>query len=300
MKKIMLVVSCAALMAAMTGCNSTAEQEKKAMDEPFRQERDFMRQAIRQHSPDVMRVDLVDSTLVYTHIYDGIIDVKAYTFDGDVCVAAERVYTFPDQMSALRHYRDAIERAELYDNIELFKNQVRYKLKEDQHKRETKGMTKEQIKAKFDKQIEDAKAAGADYVGGMDLVEKITKENWFEFDVVVASPDMMGIVGRLGKVLGPKGLMPSPKAGTVTPNVGAAVKEIKAGKVEYRLDKTNIIHCPIGKVSFGSEKLQENMDTLVKAVVKAKPAAAKGQYIRSCTVASTMGPGVKVNTTKYI
>ena len=150
-----------------------------------------------------------------------------------------------------------------------------------------------------DAKVEEATAAGADYVGGMELVEKITKENWFEFDVVVASPDMMGVVGRLGKVLGPKGLMPSPKAGTVTPNVGAAVKEIKAGKVEYRLDKTNIIHCPIGKVSFGAEKLAENMDTLMKAVVKAKPAAAKGQYIRSCTVASTMGPGVKVATTKY-
>ena len=147
-----------------------------------------------------------------------------------------------------------------------------------------------------DAKVDEATAAGADYVGGMELVEKITKENWFEFDVVVASPDMMGVVGRLGKVLGPKGLMPSPKAGTVTPNVGAAVKEIKAGKVEYRLDKTNIIHCPIGKVSFGAEKLMENMDTLVKAVVKAKPAAAKGQYIRSCTVVSTMGPGVKVST----
>ena len=158
MKKIMLVVSCAALIAALTGCNTTAEQEKKAMDEPFKQEREFMRQAIKQHSPDVMRVDIIDSTLVYTHIYDGIIDVKAYTFDGDVCVAAERVYTFPNQMSALRHYRDAIERAELYDNVELFKNQVRYKLKEDQHKRETKGLTKEQLKAKLDKQIEDAKA----------------------------------------------------------------------------------------------------------------------------------------------
>ena len=150
-----------------------------------------------------------------------------------------------------------------------------------------------------DAKVDEALAAGADYAGGMELVEKITKENWFEFDVVVASPDMMGVVGRLGKVLGPKGLMPSPKAGTVTPNVGAAVKEIKAGKVEYRLDKTNIIHCPIGKVSFGTEKLAENMDTLVKAVVKAKPAAAKGQYIRSCTVASTMGPGVKVSTAKY-
>ena len=150
-----------------------------------------------------------------------------------------------------------------------------------------------------DAKAEEALAAGADYVGGMELVEKITKENWFEFDVVVASPDMMGVVGRLGKVLGPKGLMPSPKAGTVTPNVGAAVQEIKAGKVEYRLDKTNIIHCPIGKVSFGAEKLGENMDTLMNAVVKAKPAAAKGQYIKSCTVVSTMGPGVKVNTAKY-
>ena len=161
------------------------------------------------------------------------------------------------------------------------------------------GKTRRVLVFAKDAKIEEAKAAGADYVGGMDLVEKITKENWFEFDVVVASPDMMGIVGRLGKVLGPKGLMPSPKAGTVTPNVANAVKEIKAGKVEYRLDKTNIIHCPIGKVSFGTEKLAENMDTLVKAVVKAKPAAAKGQYIRSCTVASTMGPGVKGNTTKY-
>ena len=162
------------------------------------------------------------------------------------------------------------------------------------------GKTRRVLVFAKDAKADEAREAGADYVGGMELVEKITKENWFEFDVVVASPDMMGIVGRLGKVLGPKGLMPSPKAGTVTPNVGAAVKEIKAGKVEYRLDKTNIIHCPIGKVSFGAEKLQENMDTLVKAVVKAKPAAAKGQYIRSCTVASTMGPGVKVNTTKYI
>ena len=145
---------------------------------------------------------------------------------------------------------------------------------------------------------DEARAAGADYVGDMDMVEKIQKENWFDFEVVIATPDMMGVVGRLGKVLGPKGLMPSPKAGTVTPNVGAAVKEIKAGKVEYRLDKTNIIHCPIGKVSFGAEKLAENMTTLLGAVIKAKPAAAKGQYIRSCTVASTMGPGVKVNAAK--
>ena len=153
--------------------------------------------------------------------------------------------------------------------------------------------------AKGDK-ADAAREAGADYVGDMDMVEKIQKENWFDFDVVIASPDMMGVVGRLGKVLGPKGLMPSPKAGTVTPDVAKAVQESKAGKIEYRLDKTNIIHCPIGKVSFGSEKLTENMDTLVKAVVKAKPAAAKGQYIRSCTVASTMGPGVKVSTAKYL
>ena len=141
-------------------------------------------------------------------------------------------------------------------------------------------------------------AEGADYVGGMELAEKILKENWFEFDVVIASPDMMGVVGRLGKVLGPKGLMPSPKAGTVTADVAKAVKEAKAGKVEYRLDKTNIIHCPIGKASFGAEKLQANFDALVGAVIKAKPAAAKGQYIKSCVVASTMGPGIKVNASK--
>ena len=151
--------------------------------------------------------------------------------------------------------------------------------------------------AKGDK-AEAAKAAGADYVGEMDLVEKIQKENWFDFDVVVATPDMMGVVGRLGKVLGPKGLMPSPKSGTVTPDAAKAVMEAKAGKVEYRLDKTNIIHCPIGKVSFGAEKLTENMNTLLGAVIKAKPAAAKGQYIRSCVVASTMGPGIKVNAAK--
>ena len=145
---------------------------------------------------------------------------------------------------------------------------------------------------------EEARAAGADYVGDMDMVEKIQKENWFDFDVVVATPDMMGVVGRLGKVLGPKGLMPSPKAGTVTMDVTKAINEIKAGKVEYRLDKTNIIHCPIGKVSFGPEKLGENFAALISAIIKAKPAAAKGQYIRSCTVASTMGPGVKVNGAK--
>ena len=151
--------------------------------------------------------------------------------------------------------------------------------------------------AKGDK-AEAAKAAGADFVGEMDLVEKIQKENWFDYDVVVASPDMMGVVGRLGKVLGPKGLMPSPKAGTVTPDVAKAVTEIKAGKVEYRLDKTNIIHCPIGKVSFGAEKLGENFSTLMGAILKAKPAAAKGTYIKSCVVASTMGPGIKVNAAK--
>ena len=162
------------------------------------------------------------------------------------------------------------------------------------------GKTRRVLVFAKDAKVDEALAAGADYVGGMELVEKITKENWFEFDVVVASPDMMGVVGRLGKVLGPKGLMPSPKAGTVTPNVGAAVKEIKAGKVEYRLDKTNIIHCPIGKVSFGAEKLAQNMDTLVAAVVKAKPAAAKGQYVKSCVAASTMGPGVKLSTAKLI
>ncbi len=161
------------------------------------------------------------------------------------------------------------------------------------------GKTRKVLVFAKDAKVDEAKAAGADYVGGMELVEKIQKENWFDFDVVIASPDMMGIVGRLGKVLGPKGLMPSPKAGTVTPDVARAVQETKAGKIEYRLDKTNIIHCPIGKVSFGPEKLTENMNTLVGAVVKAKPAAAKGQYIRSCVVASTMGPGVKVNTSKY-
>ena len=146
--------------------------------------------------------------------------------------------------------------------------------------------------------IEAATAAGADYVGGAEFVEKITKENWFDFDVVIASPDMMGVIGRLGKVLGPKGLMPSPKNGTVTPDVARAVNEAKAGKIEYRLDKTNIIHCPLGKVSFGEQKLQENFDALVGAVIKAKPAAAKGQYIKSCVIASTMGPGVKINQAK--
>ncbi len=145
---------------------------------------------------------------------------------------------------------------------------------------------------------EEAAAAGADYVGEMELVTKIQSENWFDFDVVVATPDMMGVVGRLGKVLGPKGLMPSPKAGTVTMDVTKAVNEIKAGKIEYRLDKTNIIHCPIGKVSFGAEKLLENFNALMGAIVKAKPAASKGQYLRSVVVSSTMGPGIKVNNAK--
>ena len=151
--------------------------------------------------------------------------------------------------------------------------------------------------AKGDK-ADAAKEAGADFVGAEELIAKIQNENWLDFDVVIATPDMMGVVGRLGKVLGPRGLMPTPKAGTVTPDVAKAVTEAKAGKIEYRLDKTNIIHCPIGKVSFGPEKLAENFNALMGAVIKAKPAAAKGQYIRSCTVASTMGPGIKVATAK--
>ncbi len=146
--------------------------------------------------------------------------------------------------------------------------------------------------------VKIAEDAGADYVGGEELVAKIQGQNWFEFDVVVATPDMMGVVGRIGRVLGPKGLMPNPKAGTVTPDVAKAIADIKAGKIEYRLDKSNIIHCPIGKASFGAEKLTENFDTLMAAVIKAKPAAAKGQYLRSVSVASTMGPGVKINPAK--
>ena len=145
-----------------------------------------------------------------------------------------------------------------------------------------------------------AEEAGADYVGAEEMVAKIQQENWFEFDVVIATPDMMGVIGRLGKVLGPKGLMPNPKAGTVTMDVAKAVNEAKAGKIEYRLDKQNIIHCPIGKASFGAEKLTENFNALDEAIVKAKPAAAKGQYIKSCSVASTMGPGVKVSSAKMI
>ena len=145
---------------------------------------------------------------------------------------------------------------------------------------------------------DEARAAGADYVGEMDMVEKIQKENFFDYEVVIATPDMMGVVGRLGKILGPKGLMPNPKAGTVTMNVAQAIKDSKAGRIEYRLDKTNIIHCPLGKVSFGAEKIEDNFNALMTAVLKAKPAAAKGQYVRSCVVASTMGPGVKVNPAK--
>ena len=151
--------------------------------------------------------------------------------------------------------------------------------------------------AKGDK-AKAAEEAGADFVGAEDMVAKITSENWFDFDVVIATPDMMGVIGRLGKVLGPKGLMPNPKAGTVTMDVARAVKEAKAGKIEYRLDKTNIIHCPIGKASFGAEKLNDNFSALLGAIIKAKPAAAKGQYIKSCVIASTMGPGIKINYAK--
>ena len=152
--------------------------------------------------------------------------------------------------------------------------------------------------AKGDK-ADAAKEAGSDYVGAEEMVAKIQNENWLDFDVVIATPDMMGVVGRLGKVLGPRGLMPTPKAGTVTPDVARAVTESKAGKIEYRLDKTNIIHCPIGKVSFGPEKLQENFDALMGAIIKAKPAATKGQYIKSCALATTMGPGIKLNVAKF-
>ena len=153
--------------------------------------------------------------------------------------------------------------------------------------------------AKGDK-VQAALDAGAEYAGADEYVQKIMSEGWMSFDVVIASPDMMGVVGRLGKVLGPRGLMPNPKAGTVTPDVAKAVKDAKAGKIEYRLDKTNIIHCPIGKASFGVEKLQENFDTLMGAIVKAKPAAAKGQYVKSCVVSATMGPGVKINPAKFV
>ena len=155
------------------------------------------------------------------------------------------------------------------------------------------------VLAKGDK-AKEAEAAGADYVGAEDMIEKIQKENWFEFDVCVATPDMMGLVGRIGRVLGPKGLMPNPKSGTVTMDVTKAINDIKAGKVEYRVDKTAIIHCPIGKKSFGVEKLGDNLKVLMEAIVKAKPSAAKGTYLKSVVIASTMGPGVKINPTKFI
>ena len=148
--------------------------------------------------------------------------------------------------------------------------------------------------------VQAALDAGAEYAGAEEYMQKIMSEGWMDFDVVIASPDMMGVVGRLGKLLGPRGLMPNPKAGTVTPDVAKAVKEAKAGKIEYRLDKTNIIHCPIGKASFGVEKLQENFDTLMGAIVKARPAAAKGQYVKSCVVSATMGPGVKINPARFV
>ena len=147
---------------------------------------------------------------------------------------------------------------------------------------------------------EDARAAGADYVGGMDMVQKIQSEGWMDFDVLVTTPDMMGMVGRLGRVLGPRGLMPNPKAGTVSMDIAKAITDAKAGKIEYRLDKTNIIHCVIGKISFGPEKLQQNFDALMGAIIKAKPSAAKGKYVRSCVVAATMGPGVRINSAKFI
>ena len=162
------------------------------------------------------------------------------------------------------------------------------------------GRTKRVLVLAKGPKADEAKEAGADYVGDDDMIDKIQKENWFDFDVIIATPDMMGKLGRLGKVLGPKGLMPNPKAGTVTMEVTKAVNDVKAGKIEYRLDKSNIIHCPIGKVSFGQEKLEENLKTVMTAIIKAKPAAAKGQYIKSCSLSSTMGPGIKVNAQKFI
>ena len=160
------------------------------------------------------------------------------------------------------------------------------------------GKTKKVLVFAKGAKAEEAEQAGADYVGAEEMADRIKNENWFDFDVIIATPDMMGVVGKLGKLLGPKGLMPNPKSGTVTMDVAKAIEETKAGKVEYRLDKTNIIHVPVGKVSFGAEKLNENFDALMEAILKAKPAAAKGQYLRSVTLASTMGPGVKVNPTK--
>lgn len=161
------------------------------------------------------------------------------------------------------------------------------------------GRTKKVLVFAKGPKADEAKEAGADFVGAEELATKIQSENWFDFDVIVATPDMMGVVGRLGRVLGPKGLMPNPKSGTVTMDISKAIEEIKAGKVEYRLDKTNIIHCMIGKASFGSEKLGENLSTIMDAIVKAKPAAAKGQYLKSVTLTTTMGPGIRVNTSRF-
>ena len=161
------------------------------------------------------------------------------------------------------------------------------------------GRTKRVLVLAKGPKADEAKEAGADFVGDDDMIAKIEKENWFDFDVIVATPDMMGKLGKLGKVLGPKGLMPNPKAGTVTMDVVKAVNEVKAGKIEYRLDKSNIIHCPVGKVSFGPEKIEENIKALMEAIIKAKPAAAKGQYIKNCSIATTMGPGIKVNSQKF-
>ena len=162
------------------------------------------------------------------------------------------------------------------------------------------GKTKKVLVFAKGPKADEATAAGADFVGAEDMVQKIQSENWFEFDAVVATPDMMGVVGRIGKVLGPKGLMPNPKSGTVTMDVTKAINDIKAGKVEYRLDKTNIIHCPIGKVSFGEEKLLENLNAIMEAIAKAKPSAAKGQYFKNASIATTMGPGIKINAQKYM
>ena len=161
------------------------------------------------------------------------------------------------------------------------------------------GKTKKVLVFAKGPKADEAQAAGADFVGAEDMVQKIQQENWFDFDAVVATPDMMGVVGRIGKVLGPKGLMPNPKSGTVTMDVTKAINDIKAGKVEYRLDKTNIIHCPIGKVSFGEEKLLENLNAIMEAIAKAKPSAAKGQYFKNASIATTMGPGIKISTAKY-
>ncbi len=161
------------------------------------------------------------------------------------------------------------------------------------------GRTKRVLVIAKGPKADEAKEAGADFVGDDDMIDKIQKENWFDFDVLIATPDMMGKLGRLGKVLGPKGLMPNPKSGTVTMDITKAVNDVKAGKIEYRLDKSNIIHCPIGKVSFGQEKLEENLKVIMEAIIKAKPSAAKGQYIKSCSIASTMGPGIKVNAAKF-